>query len=350
MKTIEKEGQKVFLTGVRKVSWDSGEMCEFASCFISAMECLGETIPYPYVMGTSGISFRFTLSPGEWEFGNYSILNISPDPYEPIRRAFTAAGYAHTILAPGTFQEDAARIMDSINRGAPVLAFRVVGPSDCCIITGYDEGGEVLLGWSTYQDIPDDHNIPHDETGYFRKPGWHDNIPGYILIGGKVDHPPQREVYLEALKWAVYLMRTPQLGRNATGLRGLQVWADEMIDAQYFPIGNDEVMGGRYVSAAINMTMLRDHCLAEPFLRQAIRDVPEFQPELSRAAECYGEVLRIRNGMDDLIADNFSELAMQAIRDPEIRRQYAQAILSIRDVEAEAVCQIERLLERCGNY
>jgi len=41
---------------------------------------------------------------------------------------------------------------------------------------------------------------------------------------------------------------------------------------------------------------------------------------------------------------------MQAIYDPEIRRQYAQAILRIRDVEAEAVGHIERLLERSGIY
>ncbi len=350
MRTLKRDNLKVFLPGVRRVSWDTGEMCEFASSFVSALECLGENIPYAYVMGTSGVAFRFTLSPGEWEFGNYGILNISPDPYEPIRRAFTAVGYAYTIVKPGTFQEDAARIMDSIDRGVPVLAFRVVGPSDCCIITGYDDGGEVLLGWSTYQDIPDDHNIPHDGTGYFRKPGWHDHLPGYILIGEKMARPSLRIVYLDALKWAVYLMRMPQMGEKATGLRGLQVWADEMIDAQYFPIGNDEIIGRRYVSAAINMTMLRDHCLAEPFLRQAIIDLPEFQPELSQAAECFGEVVRIRNGMDALIADNFSEQAMQAIHDPEFRRIYAQVILSIWNVETEAVSHIERLLERCGKY
>jgi hypothetical protein len=204
----------------------------------------------------------------------------------------------------------------------------------------------VLLGWSTYQDIPDDHNIPHDETGYFRKPGWHDYLLGYILIGEKMTRPSLRIVYLDALKWAVYLVRTPQIGENATGLRGLQVWADEMTDAQYFPVGNDEVIGGRYVSTAINMTMLRDHCLAEPFLRQAIIELPEFYQELSQAAECFGEVVRIRNGMDALIADNFSEQAMQAICDPEIRLLYAQAILRIRDVEAEAVSHIERLLRR----
>ena len=108
------------------------------------------------------------------------------------------------------------------------------------------------------------------------------------------------------------------------------------------------VIGQRYVSTAINMTMLRDHCLAEPFLRKAVEDVPDFQPELSRAVECYGEVKRIRDGMDDLIADNFSEQAMKAIADPEMRRKYSDAILRIRDAEADAVTSIEQVLKRCG--
>ncbi len=162
------EDRKVYIEGVRKISWDTGEMCEFASTLTSALSCLGEEISYHYVMGTWGAAFRFTLNPGEWDFGNYGIRNISADPNEPIRRAIEAAGYEYTIYETGSRQEDTARITASIDRGVPVLAFRVVGPSDFCILTGYDDGGDVLLGRSTYQDIPDDHNIPHDPTGYFR--------------------------------------------------------------------------------------------------------------------------------------------------------------------------------------
>jgi hypothetical protein len=331
--TVKRDNEKVYIKDVRKVSWDTGEMCEFASSLVSAMNSLGEDIPYYYVMGMSGVAFRFTLNPGEWDFSNYSIRNITPDTYAPIRRAFAVAGYAYTLYEPYSFQDDAVKIMDSINRGIPVLAFQVVGPSDCCIITGYDEGGEVLLGWSTCQDIPDDHNIPHDVTGYFRKPGWHENTSGYIMIGAKVGRPPLRAVYLDALKWDIHLMRMPGIGRKVTGLGALQTWAEEMVQAKYFPAGDDTVIGQRYVSAAINMTMPRDHCLAEPFLRQAIKAVPDFQPELSQAAECYGEVKRLRDGMDDLIADNFSKHAMMAITDPGIRRAYADTILRIRDVE-----------------
>ncbi len=345
--TILKTDQKLIIENVRKVSWDTGEMCEFASCFVSGLQALGDEIPYDFVMGTSGVSYRFTIDPGRWEFGNYGIRNISPDPYAPIKRAFSAAGYAYAIHERSTYEEDAARIKASLEAGVPVLAFNVVGPSDCVVITGYDEDGAVLLGWSTYQDIPDDHNYLHDATGYFRKPSWHANTPAYILIGEKapVAQDP-RATYLAAFRWAVSLMRMPSLNHRVTGLAGLQVWAQEMGKEQYFPPGDEETLGQRYVSAAINMTMLRDHCLAEPFLRRAAGAAPEFAPELSRAVEYYQEVSRIRRGMDDLIGDNFSESAMKAIAVPEIRREYAESILRIRDAEEQAVQQLERLIQR----
>lgn len=351
MGTVREEQGKVFIEGVRKVSWDTGEMCEFASTLVSALESLGEHIPYHYILGTSGVSFRFTLNPGAWDFTNYRILNINPDRYEPVRRAFAAVGYACSHYEAGAFADDAARIMESIHRGIPVIAFQVCGPSDCSIITGYDEGGDILLGWSTFQDIPEDHNIPHDETGYFRKPGWHENCPGYIVIGSKVERPPLRAVYLDALQWAVHLMRSPLMANRATGLEGLRVWADEMVADEmvmekYFPLGDAEVMGNRYVSAAINLTMLRDHCMAEPFLRQAAEEVPDFQVELQSAAGCYSEVKRLVAEMEALMSDDFSERALKAIYDPGIRRSYANTILHIRDVEEEALQSIERLLTR----
>lgn len=379
MFTLMKENQKIYIPNAPRVTWDSGEMCEFASCLVSALACRGEEIEYAFVMGTSGAAFRFTIAPGKWDFGNYSIRNISPDAYAPLRRACAAAGYACEIFEsyshsadhakrsfipafeyersplPGgegfdqirnSFEEDRLRIMGSIERGVPVLAFGVVGPSDCCLVTGYDEGGEVLLGWSTYQDIPDDHNIPHDSTGYFRKPGWHAQLNGYLLLGEKIARPPLREVYLTALRWAVSLLRMPEMNGKATGLRGLALWAEEMTQAKYFPQGDEETLGWRYVSVAINMTMLRDHCLAEPFLRKAAQELPELAAELLQAADCYAEVARIRAEMDELIADNFSERAMKAIGEAETRQAYADAIRQIAEAENQAVGWIERMLER----
>lgn len=347
MPPVSREGRKVFIPGVRKVSWDTGEMCEFASAMVSALQCLGDPIPYEYVMGASGAAFRFTLNPGEWDFGNYSIRNIAPDPFEPVRRALDAVGYGGTLSEKTDRESDTARVMESIDRGVPVLAFGVVGPSDCVIITGYDEGGDVLMGWSTYQDIPQDHNFPHDVTGYFRKPGWHEALGGYLLIGSKMPPRPKRAIYLEALRWAVYLICMPEMGKKRTGLEGLKTWAKEMVQEQYFPAEDKDLLGWRYVSVTINITMLRDHYRAEPFLRQAAVEIPDFAPELLQAADCYTEGKRIGAEMDQLINDNFSEQAMQAVGDPQIRKAFAERILEVRQVEEQALGYLEELLKRC---
>lgn len=350
MGTVVRENAKVYIEGVRKISWDTGEMSEFASSVVSALNSLGEQIPYTFVMGVSGSAFRATINPGEWDFGNYSVRNITADPYDPVRRSLAAVGYEASIYAKGNHQEDTARIVASIDRGVPVIAFGVVGPSDAVVIAGYDQDGDVLLGWSTYQDIPDDHTEPHDVTGYFRKTGWHDAMHAYLMIGSKVERPPVRAIYLDAFQSALHLLRTPQLESKATGLEGLKVWADEMNQAQYFPADDHDLVGWRYVSVAVNMTMLRDHCLAEPFLRQASADVPDFAPELSQAANCYAEVRRIVDEMSEIISDNFSEKAMQAIHDPQMRKAYAEGILRIRDAEAEAAGHLENLLARQGAW
>lgn len=338
--TVRNEGGKVYIAGVRKVSWDTGEMCEFASSLLSAMLCLGEPASYPLIMGTSGVAFRFTLTPSECEFGDYSIRNVAPDPHEPVRRAFRALGDDCILHNKGAKAEDAARIMASIDRGVPVLAYPVVGPSDCCVLTGYDDRGEVLLGWSTYQNIPVDHDIPHDETGYFRKPGWHDNLEGYVLIGAKKSRPPKREIYLDALRWAVQLMRTPNMGAKRTGLAGLGAWAKEMTEDRLFLAGDEEALGMRYISTAINITMLKDHGSAEPFLRQVAQELPE----VAVAADLYREVHQLRASMDELIRDDFSPGAMAAIADLRTRRSFADRILQIRDKEEEAVAYLDNFL------
>ena len=116
--TVRNEGGKVCIEGVRKVSWDTGEMCEFASSLLSAMLCLGEDVSYPYIVGTSGVAFRFTLTRGECEFGDYSIRNVAPDSHEPVRRVFRALGYECLLHDKGAKADDAARIMASIARGA----------------------------------------------------------------------------------------------------------------------------------------------------------------------------------------------------------------------------------------
>jgi hypothetical protein len=33
------------------------------------------------------------------------------------------------------------------------LAFGIIGPPECCIVTGCDEHGNVLIGWNYFQSV-----------------------------------------------------------------------------------------------------------------------------------------------------------------------------------------------------
>jgi len=346
MPSEKKLGSRVILEGVRRVTWDTGEMCEFASSLVSGLKYMGEDVSYHYVMGTSGVAFRFIIDPGKWNYGNYGILGMAKDEYEPIRRAFDSVGYRYSIHAKSTADEDGALIMDSIDRGVPVIAFGVVGPSDCSIITGYDDNGKVLLGWSTYQNIPDDHDIPHDSTGYFRKPGWHDNLrkAGFILIGEKMQRRPSRKIQVDALRWAVGVVRTPKVYDRYSGLEAYKVWADEMVQDRYFPKDNKAEIGQKYLSVLCNLMMLDDRKSAVEFLKLVAKDESDLAEGLHVAIKCYEEICKMKNDLTNLVKDDFSEEAQRRIADHEIRRQYAVIIMRIRDKEEEAIGHIENLV------
>ena len=346
MARIIRDGQKVYIPGVRKISWDTGEMCEYASALVSALGSLGDAVAYPFVMGACGAAFRFAITPGAWNPGEYSIRGFTADPMEPVGRSVAAAGYACEVFGKGDKAEDTARILRSIDQGRPALAFGVVGPSDCCVLSGYDEAGEVLLGWSTYQNIPDDHPYPPDPTGYFRKPGWHDALGGYVLLGEKTGRPPAREFYLGALRWAVQLARGPRVGSVVTGLAGLSAWAAELAAEENFPAQDEGTMGWRYLCTTLNITQLRDHVSAAAFLRRAGEEVPELLPEAELAAACYQDVERLRERQDALFKDDFSPPALQAFAAPAARQEFARLILEIRDREEEGIRRIEGLLGR----
>ena len=95
-----------------------------------------------------------------------------------------------------------------------------------------------------------------------------------------------------------------------------------------------------YISSTINVTMLKNHGSAEPFLRQVAQELPE----VAAVADRYRQVNRLQEGMDELIRDDFSPGAMSAIADPRTRRAFAERILQIRDKEEEAVAHFERFL------
>ena len=162
----------------------------FVGSLYAALQSQGESWQYSDVLAMSGAGNRLRWMPGCWDPGNVDILNCEGNPFAPHFRAFKAVGWnAEVKLAkpirgmeePFVDYETARRdILASIDRGIPVIAMGIIGPPECCVVFGYKNDGEKLIGWNYFQT-----DEGFDGEKPFEKAEWFPNLWGYILLTGK---------------------------------------------------------------------------------------------------------------------------------------------------------------------
>jgi hypothetical protein len=209
---------------------------------------------YSFFVGMTGAVSFLSWKEG-WEGDNMALFYMNADPASPDRCAFHAAGYAWEYVENIPGQDNEAifrrRIMESIQQGRPVVGYGVVGPPEPCIIAGYDEGGEVLIGSSFFQDIPwlnagvEFEPAPDPKDGnYFRKRDWLKDTQCLLVIGEKQARPPLSDLYREALEWMLTVSRVamvrpeadaPEWYRGrANGLAAYDAWAAQLLHDEDF--------------------------------------------------------------------------------------------------------------------
>ena len=138
---------KNFIPGLLKVDWtDTQRQSEFVNSVVSALNSLGEKLDYDYVCAISGSAFRTSFSmPSalKWNHGNYHVIHTPII----IEHTFKMLGYNVTQYIRGDYETDRRLIVDSIDKGIPVITLEgVINCSDACVISGYDNDGHLLLG------------------------------------------------------------------------------------------------------------------------------------------------------------------------------------------------------------
>jgi hypothetical protein len=175
------------------------------------------------------MAFKMTWKEG-WYLGNPGLNHLTDDLGQPYGRAFEAIGYAYELLhkKDSTEPEFRERIVESIrDRHHPVIARGVVGPPEECMIVGFDKGGEVLIGWSYFQAVPEfSEGVEFEPSGYFRKKGWFADTESIVLLEGKVDKPSAEQIYNKALSWALVVSRTTKVKEDFhSGHAAYDAWA-----------------------------------------------------------------------------------------------------------------------------
>lgn len=325
------------------------EHTPFPSTMKACLEYLGEHNSYSYLMGMSGAAFRLLWKHG-WHPDNIDIYLMAEDVREPYRRTFEAAGYAHELMltAEGhTEEEFRARIVDSIAiHERPLIGFGGVGPPECSVITGYDEAGKVLIGWSFFQDTPEPQDqVTYEPSGYFRNRNWFWMFGGLIQIGAQMAKPAQAELDRKALEWALTITRTSMVRGRYSGLAAYTAWVNDLLRDDDFPAGDLAVLQNRMMSHNDNMTVVWDgRTSAAQFLREMAERDPAMKEHLLAAASCYQAAADwITEGIM-LVGIGREEPQVRKLAEPEVRRQLSTLILQARDADARAAEHIDQAL------
>lgn len=368
---------RLVLEDVPRVGFDSdpgqdAQTTPFPACLTACLEYLGEGLgrrefewrdsawtqsnTYTYLMGVSGAAFRLSWRPG-WHLDNVEIMYMSDEPTAPFERAFQAVGREYEFLFPEEDRDTEAywreRIVESIHGlGRPVLAFGVVGPPECCIVTGYDEGGQVLIGWSYFQSFPEfNEGVAFEPSGQFRKHDWFQDTQTPLIIGDKQPRPSLERIYKRALSWALKVTRTPETtayhSERHNGLAAYEAWASQLADDKEFESDDMAALWERYMvhNDAVGL-VAEGRWYAASFLRQVADYLPAASQPLLVAADHYEDEHDLMWQLWHRVGGvGFSEEHVRALADPEIRRQMVPIILQAREMDAAAADQIERALQ-----
>jgi hypothetical protein len=239
-----------------------------------------------------------------------------------------------------------------------VIGFGIVGPPEAGIVTGYSRGGEVLHGWSYFQD--DKLAGYYEEADWFAKFARFVQAPdaglgpvvaeplGLLIVGDKNRwrEGSPRDVLVESLKWAVDLERTvkrPNLPNHVCGLAAYEAWAKALeVDADY-PADDPKVLETRAMVHCDQVVMLYERKEGAKFLRRMAKAVPEVKNELTAAAALCDQVGDVCGQVWKW--GNWSEpAAQQGLADPKLRREFAAHVRAAAALEEQAVGKLEAAL------
>jgi len=222
-----RDNGRVCVEGVPRFS-NGPERDSFIQSLRAAAMAVGRPMPYHLLKGFSATAFRLIFHPS-WQ-------RCSPDAlcgYDHTRLAFgclglTASAQQTDPADPQAVAALRAAIVQSIERGHPVLALRLLAWDDWGVIAGYAEGGRVLLC-----------RTPHDPTSDLAR---HQNWPWLALfIAREAPLPDSKTAALRSLRAAVELFDTERFGPYYSGRAAYSCWIAGLKDrAAYVELGERE--------------------------------------------------------------------------------------------------------------
>lgn len=331
------------IPNVEKLYENRAENYMFPSCMRSAMSALTEEegFDFPFFAGVTGDLFTQIWLEPKWQY-NDSYSNVCKESQTPIRWAFDACGYEYSYLAREEIQRDAAacrdRIVESIDRGLPVLAFGIVGPPVCSILCGYAEDGDVFTGWSQFTgETTEDEIFDHEfSEHYFQVRGGLDHTETLIFFGRKKEQPTRAESLRLSLEHLPQLAALESTERVRFGRRAFDAWADSLLCGECFR--EEEMLEGpldTYLSCVVQ-TGTNLHYL-EDYLARTAELCPGLASRIAKLRAGFAEEKKAFDRMVEFQGGYFFEKDRRALLNEEFRTALAGQVRHVGELYEKAV-------------
>jgi hypothetical protein len=224
-----------------------------------------------------------------------------------------------------------------------------VGPPEACIIAGYTDNGETLVGWNFFQDMPEWAGVVEKEPcGYFRRRGWFEdpNTIALLAIGEQGEAPEERQFLRETLIFALELMETPRVHWYAGGFAAYDAWAALAKETEFPANAPLPMLMERLMCQCDAMTMVGEgRFYAAEFLKKESEAFPEAAVELLAAAQAFRRAHDLAYDMARLIG-GIIIVAKQALNlaRPDVRRAICDLIPKCAAADRKAAGHLHKAL------
>jgi hypothetical protein len=251
------------------------------------------------------------------------------------------------IAATAAYDEDTMRqrIISSIaDRGWPVPVLDLPDRAWASLVTGFREGGEVLIGWSVAPG--DDRGIRFEPEKRREFADWYARVTGVVVLTRQRERAPAPLVYRRALEQGVRYLRRRESGGLHAGPATFEAWA-RSLEAPSLSADDPATVSRRndILDGMIWDLATRRH-YGRLFLQTAATVLPKVETELKAAAGCFGDEHDLMWEVNALAGGRWPGDDLPKLGDPEVRKQIGAIFLKCRDLDLEAAADIEVALAR----
>jgi hypothetical protein len=341
--------EQTILLGVPKVEYSGDGITPFPRCLKACANYLGMDVGYDYVMAASGAAFRLTWDTKAWNFGNVDVIFTFDDPSSVYRFGIESLGCDYNLIGrtPRTEKADfISFIKAKINAGYPCIALGVIGPPEACIITGYRDEGNTLLGWNFFQDNPEmAAGVTFDESGYFITDKWWENTDtkAVMSLGVKTKDKFTPKLILQN---AIEAMTGRNWKHYAKGIFAYDAWAKAVLNDENFPPNAIlPILAERLMVHGEAMDCIADgRYNAASYVKGLVEIYPHQKEKIEKVSALFMQVHHTFGKMNDILGDR-GENGMRRFAQPQVRKQIADIIYEAKAADEKALGIIKELIK-----